>query len=273
MGGRNARSVDVAFDANNTDSTGRYYGFTVPLSSVEMAQPVTATLHYGDGLSLEAGKAISAKGYVEGFDKVASSYDGETVALVHALADYGHWVQPFLSAANGWSLGDGDGQYAEMDRFYAGPYDGAAARAALAGYVMSKDVGGSAVEKASASLSLESETTLEVVLTVAEGVTPTVASATLGGRAVDVAAPARLGKASGGGIRWRVRVPGIRAWQLGEEVVVTGDADGGFSVSASGLAYAGAMLGVDSYAGNGGHDAMCALYAFHQAEVAYRSTH
>ena len=85
--------------------------------------------------------------------------------------------------------------------------------------------------------------------------------------------PVRLGKAKGGGVRWRVRVAGIRAWRLGDEVVVTGDAGGGFSVTASGLAYAGAVLASGDFAKNGGHDAMCALAAFHDAEVAYRAKH
>lgn len=97
---------------------------------------------------------------------------------------------------------------------------------------------------------------------------PTVALATVGSRIVEVAAPESLGPATGGGVRWRVRVPGIRGWELGLSVEVTGDADGRFEVNASGLAYARAMLGVESYASSG-HDAMCALVAYHDAQVAY----
>ena len=107
----------------------------------------------------------------------------------------------------------------------------------------------------------------------AEGTTPSGVAATIGGEAVGAVEPVRLGKAKGGGVRWRVRVAGIRAWRLGDEVAVTGDAGGGFSVSASGLAYAGAVLASGDFAKNGGHDAMCALAAFHDAEVAYRAKH
>ncbi len=274
VSGRKSRSVQVAYDSTNKDTSGKYYGFTVPLSSVEMAQPVMATLHYTqDGVEKElaADKALSVKGYVEGFEKVASSYDETTVALVHAVADYGHWVQPFLSASNGWTTGGGDDQYAEMGKFYAQSYDKDAARAATAGYGLSKDIDDTAVMKVTASLALESETTLDIILTVNEGVTPAVTYVTIGDRSVEGVAPTKLGNASGGGVRWRVRVPGIRGWELGLPVVVTGDAEGGFSVTASCLAYAGAILGIDSFDANGGHDAICALVAYGDAEVAYRN--
>ena len=276
VSGRKSRSVQVAYDSTNKDTSGKYYGFTVPLSPVEMAQPVMATLHYTqDGVEKElaADKALSVKGYVEGFEKVASSYDETTVALVHAVADYGHWVQPFLSATNKWTIGEGDDQYAEMDKFYAQFFDKDAARAATAGYGLSKDIDDTAVMKVTASLALESETTLDIILTVNEGVTPAVASVTIGNRSVEGVAPTKLGNASGGGVRWRVRVPGIRGWELGLPVVVTGDASGTFEVDASGLAYASAMLGIDSFDANGGHDAMCALVAYGDTQVAYRDAH
>ena len=280
VGGRRSRTIEAVIDESNRGGTDKsYYGFTLPLSSVEMAQLVTATFHYEkDGETAELSKSgISVKGYVEAFEADAKRnpgrYDDETVALVRAVADYGHWVQPFLSQANGWATGDGDDQYAEMTTHYAGPYDAASVAEALAGYGMSKDLGASSVAKATASLSLVSETALDVTLTVAEGTTPSGVAATIGGEAVGAVEPVRLGKAKGGGVRWRVRVAGIRAWRLGDEVVVTGDAGGRFSVSASGLAYAGAVLASGDFAKNGGHDAMCALVAFHDAEVAYRAKH
>ena len=277
-GGRRERDVEVAYVDSVPGSDGTLRSFTVPLSSVEMAEPVTATLRYergGEERTLSKG-GLSIKGYVEGFDArqaETGEFDGETVALVHAVADYGHWVQPFLAATNRWEVGDGDNQYAQMDKFYTTSYDRDAVREALVGCVMSKQVVGSAVTKATASLELESETALDVILTVADGIEPVVTYAELGDDAVNVGEPVRLGGADGGGVRWRVRVFGIRAWQLGDEVVVTGDAGGEFEVRASGLAYASALLGVADYAGNGGHDAMCALVAFHDAEVAYRAKH
>ena len=280
VSGRRHRTVRAPVDESNRGGAdGPYYGFTLPLSSIEMAQPVDATFHYSrDGEAAELSKpGISIKGYVEAFEADAEGnpdrYDDETVALVRAVADYGHWVQPFLSQANGWATGDGDDRYAEMTTHYAESYDAASVAGALAGYGMSRDLGASSVTKATASLSLVSETALDVTLTVAEGTTPSGVVATVGGEAVDAGEPVRLGKAKDGGVRWRVRVAGIRAWRLGDEVAVAGDAGGGFSVTASGLAYARAVLASGDFAENGGHDAMCALAAFHDAEMAYRAKH
>ena len=267
-GGRRERDVEVPFDADSRDSTKKYYGFTVPVSSVEMAEPVTATLHYGDGLTLTK-EGISVKGYVERFEKYASSFDADTVSLVHAVADYGHWVQPFLSASNGWSLGDGEDQYMAMDTFYASGYDSSAVTSALEGHTMSKEVEGSSVTKVSASLALESETSLDFTLTTEGSVKPTVTTATLGGEPV----PASRLSVAKVGDRWRVRVAGIRGWQLAEPVVVTGDCGGRFVLTASGYAFANALLGAEAHAQDGGHDAACALVAYAQAELAYRAVH
>lgn len=68
---------------------------------------------------------------------------------------------------NGWSIGDGDSQCAEMGLSHARRRDGEAAKAALVGYAMPVDITASRVLEASASL--ESESTLDFVLAVAEG--------------------------------------------------------------------------------------------------------
>ncbi len=267
-GSRRERDVEVPFDANFRDSTKKYYGFTVPVSSVEMAEPVTATLHYGDGLTLTK-EGISVKRYVEGFEDSASSFDDDTVSLVHAVADYGHWVQPFLSASNHWSLGDGEGQYMAMDTFYASGYDSSAVASVLGDHVLSAEIEGTSVTATSASLVLESETSLDFVLTTVDGVKPTITTATLGGKSV----PASKLSVTRVGSRWRVRIAGIRGWQLADPIVVTGDCGGEFVLKGSGYAYVKLLLGAEAHAQDGGHDAACALVAYAQAELAYRAAH
>ncbi len=53
--------------------------------------------------------------YVKAFDERLAAdpeaFELEMVELVHALADYGHYAQPYISARNGWEVG---ADYAEM---------------------------------------------------------------------------------------------------------------------------------------------------------------
>ena len=263
VSGRKHRTVEVPY-ADSVLSEDGLHGFIVQLSSVEMAEPITATLHYElDGQEATLTKeGISVENYVKKFDESASSFDDKTVALVHALADYGHWVQPFLSKQNKWTLGDGDDQYAEMGTFYTQSYDVEEAKAVLSDYGMSKDLGSSAVTKATANLALESDTTLEVALTTEGGTRPTNVTASVGGDTFEVEA-VKSGK------KWRLRVPGIRAQNLREDVTFAGTAGSGvFTVTVSPLAYAGAVLKAGTY-GTEAETAMCALWQYHLATFNY----
>ena len=268
VSGRNHRLVEVPYGESFANADG-LRGFTVQLSSVEMAQPVTATLSYtlnGQDAALTK-EDVSVESYVKKFNEDTGSYDATTVDLVRAVADYGHWVQPFLSAQNGWSIGDGDDQYAEMDTFYAHSYEHDQIRERLSGYGMAKHLGDSAVTKASAALALESETALDVLLTTKGNVRPEGVTALVSGGDPVEPTVAKSGK------RWRVRVAGIQAQHLDREVTVAGTAGGGtFTVTASPLAYVGAVLGSDDF-GLEAKNAMCALYQYHVAAKRYVAEH
>lgn len=79
-----------------------------------MEDTITATYHYrknGEEKTVE--KTYSVKEYVKTFDTYKDGFSKETTALIKSLADYGHYVQPFLSDARGWKIGT---DYAEMGK-------------------------------------------------------------------------------------------------------------------------------------------------------------
>jgi hypothetical protein len=85
---------------------------------------------------------------------------------VHAIADYGHYAQPFLSVQNGWVIGT---DYAAMDLFYKDAYDVDEVLRSVSGYKCSKSLGESGLADVSIRLNLNSSTTLDFLFTVPEG--------------------------------------------------------------------------------------------------------
>ena len=70
------------------------------------------------------------------------------------------------------------------------------------------------------------------------------------------------------GNRYRVSFTGIKAYELGNDLVITGNADGAFSVTVSGLSYVRAVLKNDSF-DETAKNAVCALYNYYAAALAY----
>lgn len=112
------------FDANNMINPGSttFYGFTCNVTALQMADKITATYHVMSG-STEV-KTITNTCSVEDYIKVIvkggnSTYGERTVELAKALADYGHYVQLYLSDLRGFTLAaDNDNAYAPMNTYY-----------------------------------------------------------------------------------------------------------------------------------------------------------
>ncbi|MBQ6272075.1 MAG: hypothetical protein IJK65_10215 [Clostridiales bacterium] len=112
------------FDANNMTNPGNttFYGFTCNVTALQMADKITATYHVMNG-STEV-KTITNTCSVEDYIKVIvkggnSTYGERTVELAKALADYGHYVQLYLSDLRGFTLAaDNDNAYAPMNTYY-----------------------------------------------------------------------------------------------------------------------------------------------------------
>lgn len=98
-------NFDAAFVVEPDYGLDGLYGFTCYVNSIQMADKITATFHYGDGQTLT--KEYSVEDYFTSFENQVSNgkiTDESTIALVRALADYGHYIRPFLEDYHGSDL-------------------------------------------------------------------------------------------------------------------------------------------------------------------------
>ena len=245
------------YDATFKDKSGNgYYGFTCFVNSIQMADTITATFHYGDDQTVLLDYSVAD--YIAYFDEHQNEYNQTTLDLIKAIAEYGHYAQPFLSAENGWTIGT---DYAEMTKHYTESFDLDSIKTAIDGYTFVKNIEGSGITKATYRLNLESETMVDVFLTVEDG-TELTASATFNGKTFTA-----VKQADG---RYRIRVSGISAHLLGETITITGTAGSDFTITVSALAYARAVLNSEAF-GADAKNAMAALYRYYAAVEAYNS--
>ena len=157
------------FDPNDTNAAGTYYRFTCPVSSIQMADTIHAKFYYdvyGEEYYTEA--EYSAQKYVKSYkDSVDEENDPapDETALVKALADYGYYAQQYLSSLRGWTLGT---DHVSMDAPSVTEFDydkvAEAVGESKAEVKYSDDI-----TEFSSSLLLDSNTTLAVYVTPAEG--------------------------------------------------------------------------------------------------------
>ena len=150
-------------------------------------------------------------------------------------------------------------------------------RQELASYPpLSMQLNSSDVTGVNASLSLDSETTLDLMLTTNENAGfKDVTLATISSNGLRRESPYEPELV---GSRYRIRVDGIRAQDLDKPIIVSGYTENEadythFIINASPLSYAYAVLNADAFASNHGHDALCALYNYYLAAQAYIAAH
>ncbi len=265
-------SDPVPFDAGNTNAKSTYYGFTCYVTSIQMADTITATFHYGDGQTVS--EEYSIKQYIETVEDMESQFDETTVALVHALADYGHYVQAFFADQKSWDLGEG-GDYAEMDTYYAEDYIYDNIIDDLLDKAIYRDLQDENIVKASYTVILDSDTAIRVYFKPTAGFDGNVSAKW------DNEGQVYLERESDG--RYMVEIANIPAHLLGETheiYVFTGDdcfssvINGKTNVRVSAMSYVYGILtsaayANDMYAKNG----VASLYAYWQAARAYKDTH
>ncbi len=261
ISGKGKDSIDKSEfhpDEERKNSKG-YYGFICKVNAVQMADTITATLHYGDNQTIE--KTYSVKEYVVKWDDTTANHpellahlDDQDIErytrIIHALADYGHYVQPFLASINNFSIGNGEDQYAEMDKVYATEYDVDAIKAAAsARYQLSVVRTGEAdtFSDPTMSLVLDSETAIRVYFKAVGDLTFTV-----DGNAVD-SVPASNG-------RRMVEIKGVKFGDLGvAHTIVATCGDDTMTVTVSALSYVAPFL--TAFHGNAAaENAICALF-------------
>ncbi|MBR4905715.1 MAG: hypothetical protein IKZ44_02570, partial [Clostridia bacterium] len=263
----------VPFDANNKNQDGSYYGFTCYVTSIQMADKITATFYCGDRQPIE--QQYSIKQYVNSFDSISDQFDQTTVALVHALADYGHYVQAFLADQKGWDLSD-EGDYAEMDKFYALDYNYDHILNKVDEYKMYKDLQDENIAKVTYSVIFDSDTAIRVYFKPAAGFNDDVSAQW------DDEDEVSLERGSDG--RYTVEIANIPAHLLGDThsiKVYTGENAFGGSVrtaytqvEVSAMSYVRSMLSSAAYADNtAAKNGVASLYAYWQAAQAYKNAH
>ena len=200
------------------------------------------------------------------FEGLADGFDETTVALVRATADYGHYVQPYLSRVHGWTIGT---DYAEMpahSTFTADTVSVARTVAASYGPSVTLPADGS-VTSVGVGLDLTSSTDAYLDATVASGTE--VVSATLAdGTALTVS---KVSDAM-----WRITMPNIMAQDLANTYDVTITTGGGSTtrVRASAMSFACVVLGSDKYKDDEAALYMAtALCRYWQAADAYIKAH
>ncbi|MBR6943926.1 MAG: hypothetical protein IKH55_13015, partial [Fibrobacter sp.] len=151
----------VEFSPDMPTNVSGYYRFTYYVRSIEMADTITATLHYtlnGEDQTLE--ETYSVKEYFEAYDNNTNLFTEAEQAMTEATADYGHYVQAFLETQRTWTIGT---DYAEMDKHYTDytSDDISAAQTGLAEYATTKTVG-SNMQKITYTLVWDSDTELRV---------------------------------------------------------------------------------------------------------------
>ena len=247
------------FDASHTNPGGNgYYGFTCTISSVQMADEITAVFHYGKDKSVI--QVYSAKDYVDYVSENPGGYTANTRALVASLGSYGANVQPFLATSNGWTLGEAHTAMTGGVSYDADALD--TIRGTAANYAFGKDLGSSQVAKVSYSLDLQSKTDLRVYFTLQPGYTGAV-TATLDG------SPVTAARLSDG--RYCVTVPSIAAHELGTAHSIVLSAGGACTVTVSALSYVDAALRSSSkvFANDTARAAVASLYDYYAATANY----
>ena len=239
--GQDRDDFDAADFKTGTNGVNRYR-FTCHVNALQMADTVTATLYYTvDGQKFAVNKEYSVKKYISYFEpyfngEATSPYDDATLKMVKSVADYGHYAQPFLFTFHNVP----SGTYALMPG-YTDSYDLDVIREAVSGYGIERSIENTDIESVSFALSMESETSIILRLTMKSGAaapTLTVNGTTLnpGDAGVKLGNQEYVlnayGTTSEGKARYEIRIKNIAAHRLSDVFTVNGDANGAFEIKA-----------------------------------------
>ena len=263
ISGKGARTTTDPFDPNHMNASRKYYGFTCYVQSIQMADTITATFHYGDGNTVR--KIYSVDEYFGVFEEHAGENDEKTVALIHAIADYGHYMQIYLASVNHFDIGT---DYAESYRQYTESYDYADILSKVEFHAIMRSLDESRVEKANYRLQLGSETTLDVFLKTTDGSAPTNVTVTIDEVASGITTTISYTPVKQADGRYLVTIPNISAHRLGDKVTVTGKAGGSFTVVVSPLSFVRDVLKNETATES--LDGLSAFYAYYAAAIAYK---
>lgn len=248
----------VNFDPAKKNTTGDYYGFTCYINSIQMADSISAVYHYGDGLTIE--DEFSVLDYTNYIRDHAADFDENTLELVYALVDYGHYAQPFLAENAGWTPGIDHAVMPAARELTE--EDVLEAKTALADYSLQYQRKGAQITDLKVSLSLDTETAVYLYFRTGAGYQGE-PSARIDGAEENTAVLQTDG-------RYRVQIGNIPAHQLGIAREVEIEAGETAQIRISALSYAAALVSSEIYSEDmTALQAMTALCRYYQAARAY----
>ncbi len=257
----NGKTTKDYFDEKSKNASGKYYSFTCYVTSVEMADTITAVFHYGNDNTVS--KKYSVLDYINTIEKYASSYDDKTLALIHSIADYGHYSQPFLASSNNWTIGK---EHKEMTKYYTDSYSYDTLKKETSEFQRVVNLGKSDINSFTFSLSLKADTTLNVFIKPNSNYNGSIKITTRKNNSAKTYAAVK--QADG---RYKVTIPNISAHQLGDMYTVTAEtSNGAATCSLSALSYVYAILSGSSY-DKTAKDAVSAFYKYYEATMNYRN--
>ena len=264
VGGKGAFQASDSFDAEDKNNAGTFYAFTCYVSSIQMAEPITATFHYAeDGVEKSVSQTYSVSQYFSDYESVADQYDQKVTNLVHALADYGHYVQLYLSAYRKWEIGTDYAEIKAVTNYTNQMVD--EARVATEPYAIECNVPKDGeIKKVTMSLDLETDTSIYLRVHMSEN-----ASVTSAVRADGTTLETTKAKE---GV-WCIVVPNIMADELGSvhdfDITTSGGTEVPVRVSA--LSFASVLLHDDNEDDQNALFAMTSMYRYYEAAKAYPS--
>ena len=233
------------------------YGFVCYVNSIQMADEITAVLNYTEnGEEKTLTDVSSVKEYIENSEKLEEGELTNAQILTHAVADFGHYAQVYLSDARGWTIGT---DYANMDKFYSDDFNAEVVRAAVDDFMPVIEKGENELASISYSLGLDSSTTLYIYAN-----TPSDYTGSITAYCGDVElASQKVGKSC------RFAIPDIKASHLADmyDVIIESDNERA-SVSLAALSYVGSVI--DAQLGDKANDAVSAFYYYYAASLPYR---
>ena len=241
------------------------YGFTFYENSIQMADTITAVFHYQEGtVEKELTKTYTVKDYFDKFDAAyqedPDQFTKEQIGVIESVADFGHYLQFFLSQTTPWEYGV---DYAATDKRYHDitEDDYTDAMENTEPYQIIRDNQCSDISNIGFSLLLDSKTSIRVYLTPADGFNGTFTSVTVDGKSATVTPKSGM---------YMIEIQNISAHELSTtHTVVVTTANGTATITVSALSYVYRLLEVyptDTVAKN----AAVAIYRYSLAADAYK---
>ena len=202
-------------------------GFTFYVNAVRMADTVTATLHCGDGETVE--KTYSIVDYFETFDAMlkehSGAHDDRTVKIVRSTADLGHYMQAYIGSAE-------NGDHAAMRKFYSTYTDADLAEATATAEEHALATTGNCpdIKGLSYKVDFGSKTSIRLIVQMQPGFSGTLTAAADG-------APCAATRQSDA--KYLIEIANVQAHQLSHrfEIAITTE-NGTLTLTGSGLSYA-----------------------------------